>query len=417
MPCVSTIYYHKKINMKIGIIREGKAPPDKRVPFTPKQCKHIIDHMPGTEMVVQPSPIRCFTDEEYRKLGIPVQEDLSNCDVLMGVKEVPLKELIPGKTYFFFSHTIKKQPHNRKLLQEVIRKGIRLVDYEVLTDRSGMRIIGFGRFAGVVGAYNGLRAWGLRHRLWSLKPAWQCRNMEELTAELSNVSLPPLRIAVTGGGRVAGGVMELLNAAGIPQLAPDEYLSGEKSHLPVFVRLDPGDYNEHKEGQPFDLLHFFNHPGEYIGTFRRFLPQTDLLIGAAFWDPKAPVLFSPEDTRRPDFRVKIIADITCDIDGSIPTTRRSSTIDDPYYDIHPHSFEIKEPFSGDDHISVMAVDNLPCELPVDASHDFGKNLTEKVLPGLLGDDPDQIIERASITRNGRLTKKFAYLQEFADGKE
>lgn len=398
--------------MKIGIIREGKAPPDRRVPFTPQQCKYIIDHMPGVSMVVQPSPIRCFTDEEYRKLGIPVQEELSDCDVLMGVKEVPLKDLIPGKTYFFFSHTIKKQPHNRELLREIVHKGIQLIDYEVLTDHSGMRIIGFGRFAGVVGAYNGFRAWGLRHRLWSLKPAWQCRNMEEMLGELKAVDLPAIRIAVTGGGRVAGGVLELMEAAGIPSLPVDHYLADEIHPGPVYVRLDPGDYNEHIEGKPFDLLHFFNNPAEYRGTFRRFLPQTDLLIGAAFWDPKAPVLFSPEDTRRPDFRVKIIADITCDIDGSIPTTRRSSTIDDPFYDIHPHSFEIKEPFSGDEHISVMAVDNLPCELPADASHDFGKNLTEKVLPFLAGEDPDGIIERASITSNGQLTEKFAYLQDY-----
>lgn len=398
--------------MKIGLIREDKSPPDRRVPFTPLQCKHIIDHMPGTEIVVQPSLIRCFSDEDYQRLGIPVQEDLSNCDVLMGVKEVPMADLIPGKTYFFFSHTIKKQPHNRKMLQEVVRRGIRLVDYELLTDRNGMRIIGFGRFAGVVGAYNGLRAWGLRHRLWSLKPAWQCRNMEEMLGEIKTVDLPPLRIAVTGGGRVAGGVMELMEAAGIPSLPVDHYLEGKPHPHPVYVRLDPGDYNEHKEGRPFDLLHFFNNPGEYKGTFRRFLPHTDLLIGAAFWDPKAPVLFAPEDTRRPDFRVKIIADITCDIDGSIPTTRRSSTIDDPFYDIHPHSFEIKEPFSGEEHLTVMAVDNLPCELPADASHDFGKNLIEKVLPFLAGNDPDRIIERASITRRGRLTERFAYLQDY-----
>lgn len=403
--------------MKIGIIREGKAPPDRRAPFTPQQCKHIIDHMPGVDIVVQPSPIRCFRDEEYSRLGIPLREDLTDCDILMGVKEVPLADLIPGKTYFFFSHTIKKQPYNRKLLQEVIRKGIRLVDYEVLTDRSGMRIIGFGRFAGVVGAYNGLRAWGLRHRLWSMKPAWQCRNMEEMLGELKAVDLPAIRIAVTGGGRVAGGVLELMGAAGIPSLPVDHYLADEIHPSPVYVRLDPGDYNQHKEGKPFDLLHFFNNPGEYRGTFRRFLPQTDLLIGAAFWDPKAPVLFSPEDTRRPDFRVKIIADITCDIDGSIPTTRRSSTIDDPFYDIHPHSFEIKEPFSGDDHISVMAVDNLPCELPADASHDFGKNLTEKVLPFLAGEDPDGIIERASITKNGQLTERFLYLQDYLEDRE
>ena len=293
--------------MKIGIIREGKVPPDKRVPFTPRQCRHIMDYMPGLEVIVQPSPIRCFPDEEYTRLEIPLKEDLSDCDVLMGVKEVPLEELIPGKIYFFFSHTIKKQPYNRELLREVVRKNIQLVDYEVLTDSNNMRIIGFGRFAGVVGAYNSFRAYGLRHQLWSLKPAWQCRNMKELTDELKTVKLPPLRIAVTGGGRVAGGVLELLEAATVKQLSVEEFLAGENNDTPAFTRLDPGDYNEHVEGNPFDLLHFFNHPTHYRGTFRKFLPHTDLLIGAAFWDPKAPVLFSPEDTRQPGFRIKTIS--------------------------------------------------------------------------------------------------------------
>ena len=400
--------------MKIGIIREGKVPPDKRVPFTPLQCRHIMDHMRGLEVFVQPSPIRCFPDVDYTRLGIPLKEDLSGCDVLMGVKEVPRKELIPGKTYFIFSHTIKKQPYNRELLREMIEKNIQLVDYEVLTDSTGMRIIGFGRFAGVVGAYNGLKAYGQRHQLWFLKPAWQCRNKNELIEELKTVKLTPMRIVVTGGGRVAGGVLEILEAAAVKQLPVEKFLAGENCDGPVFVRLDPGDYNEHKEGQPFDLRHFFNHPTHYQGTFRRFLPKTDLLIGAAFWDPKAPVLFSPEDTRQPGFRTKIIADITCDIDGSIPTTRKATSIDKPFYDIDPKSFKIYPPFSGEAHITVMAVDNLPCELPVDASHDFGKTLIDKVLPCLTGDDPDNIIGRASITKNGKLTEKFGYLQEWVD---
>ena len=296
----------------------------------------------------------------------------------------------------------------------MIEKNIQLVDYEVLTDSTGMRIIGFGRFAGVVGAYNGLKAYGQRHQLWFLKPAWQCRNKNELIEELKTVKLTPMRIVVTGGGRVAGGVLEILEAAAVKQLPVEKFLAGENCDGPVFVRLDPGDYNEHKEGQPFDLRHFFNHPTHYQGTFRRFLPKTDLLIGAAFWDPKAPVLFSPEDTRQPGFRTKIIADITCDIDGSIPTTRKATSIDKPFYDIDPKSFKIYPPFSGEAHITVMAVDNLPCELPVDASHDFGKTLIDKVLPFLTGDDPDNIIGRASITKNGKVTEKFGYLQEWVD---
>jgi len=401
--------------MRIGIIREGKAPPDKRVPFTPEQCRFINDNMEGLEVVVQPSEIRCFSNEEYIGQGIRVQEDLSDCDVLMGVKEVPVADLLPGKIYFFFSHTIKKQPYNRKLLQEILKRKIQLVDYEVLTDRHGMRIIGFGRFAGLVGAYNGFRAWGLRNGLFDVKPAWLCHNMDEMVQQLQQVKLPAIRIVVTGGGRVAGGVLELLDGLGIRRLNVEEYLSGAGNQNPVYVQLNPGDYNQHKLGLPFDLLHFYNHPADYVGTFGRYIPHTDLLIAAAYWDPKAPVLFTLADTRKNNFRISVIADITCDIDGSVPTTRKASTIDEPFYDFDPVTGEIKAPFSSKNHISVMAVDNLPCELPKDASYDFGKNLIEKVLPHLSGDDPDRIIERATIAKNGKLTERFEYLKDFVEG--
>ena len=403
--------------MKIGIIREGKAPPDKRVPLTPKQCRFVNENMPGMEVVVQPSEIRCFRDSDYAALGVQFVEDLSGCDVLMGIKEVKEEDLLPGKMYFFFSHTIKKQPYNRNLLMEVVQKKIQLVDYEVLTDKNGMRIIGFGRFAGLVGAYNGFRAYGLRNRLFDLKPAYMCRDMEEMVAELTAVELPPLRIAVTGGGRVAGGVCELLDKAGVRQLTVDQYLSGARADRPGYAQLNPADYNRHHLGLAFDQLHFYNFPTEYTGTFDRFIPCTDILIGAAYWDPSAPVLFTREDVKRSDFRISVIADITCDIDGSIPTTRKASTIDDPFYDYDPLSGDLREPFSHPDHITVMAVDNLPCELPRDASLDFGKNLIEKVIPCLAGDDPGEMILRASITREGTLTERFSYLQDYLDGKE
>jgi alanine dehydrogenase len=403
--------------MKIGIIREGKAPPDKRVPFTPEQCRYINENMADIEVIVQSSEIRCFSDSDYIRQGIEVRRDVSDCDVLMGVKEVNVEELMDGKIYFFFSHTIKKQPYNRELLKEIVRRKIQLVDYEVLTDKNGMRIIGFGRFAGLVGAYNGFRAFGLRNRLFSLKPAHMCSNMEEMKKELKLATLPDIKIAVTGGGRVAGGVLELLHEAGIRQLMVEEYLSKNDRSYPVFVQLNPEDYNRHRNGLPFDLLHFYNNPASYDGTFGRFLPETDMLIGAAYWDPAAPVLFTLDDTKRSDFRIKVIADITCDIDGSIPTTRQATSIDEPFYDFDPAAGELKEPFSSSHHISVMAVDNLPCELPKDASLDFGKNLIEKVLPRLAGNDPDDIVGRATITRKGALAERFAYLQDYLEGKE
>lgn len=403
--------------MKIGILREGKQPPDKRVPFSPEQCKQITEKFPVVEIFVQPSNIRCFSDEEYLKAGVNVQEDLSECDVLMGVKEVPLLDLIPEKTYFFFSHTIKKQSHNRKLLQEVVRKKIRLIDYEVLTGKDHMRIIGFGRFAGLVGAYNGLKTFGIRNHLFDLKPAHQCNDLQELKNIVTGMKLPAMKIVVTGGGRVAGGALELLREIPVRQVSVEEYLGHDSFAEPVFVQLNPEDYNLHKENKPFDLLHFFRHPTEHNGNFQRFCNQTDLLIGAAFWDPLAPVLFTSEDMKKPDFRIQVIADITCDIEGSIPSTKKASTIANPVYDYNPETGELEQAYSSKRNLTVMSVDNLPCELPKDASLDFGNNLIEKVLHHLLGEDEEGIIKRATITGKGNLTEQFMYLSDYLNEKE
>lgn len=402
--------------MKIGILREGKQPPDKRVPFSPEQCKQITEKFPVVEIFVQPSKIRCFSDEEYLMAGVLVQEDLSACDVLMGVKEVPVQDLIPEKTYFFFSHTIKKQLHNRKLLQEVVRKKIRLIDYEVLTGKDNLRIIGFGHFAGLVGAYNGLKTFGIRNHLFDLKPAHQCNDLQELKNNLAGLQLPPLKIVVTGGGRVAGGALELLREIPVRQVSVEEYLGHDSFDEPVFVQLNPEDYNLHRDNRPFDLLHFFSHPPEYVGNFQRFCNQTDLLIGAAFWDPKAPVLFTSEEMKKTDFRIQVIADITCDIQGSIPSTKIASTIANPVYDYNPVTGELEQAYSSKKNITVMSVDNLPCELPKDASLDFGNNLIEKVLPHLLGGDEEAVIERATITESGQLTEQFMYLSDYLNEK-
>ena len=399
--------------MKIGILREGKTPPDKRVPLTPEQCIEAQNKFPGTKIIIQPSLIRNFTDKEYLDKGLTLKEDLSECDILMGVKEVPIKDLIPGKMYFFFSHTIKKQEYNRKLLQAVLSKKIQLVDYEVLTDKNGFRIIGFGRFAGLVGAYSGIRAFGLRSKLFELKPAYQCFNLDEMLQQLNKIDLPPVKIAVTGDGRVASGVVEILKHLKIKELSPYDYLKSIQPKQPEYAQLQPQNYVQRKDGEKFDLLHFFNHPEMYENTFQPFAKNTDILIAAAYWDPKAPVLFTSDEMRRETFRIRVISDITCDIEGSIPSTKKAATIDDPFYDYNPKSEKIEPPFSSEKNITVQAVDNLPCELPRDASEDFGQNLIENVFPALLGDDKDEIINRASITKNGKLTERFSYLQEFA----
>jgi len=402
--------------MKVGIVREGKVPPDKRVPLTPDQCIEVMKNFPNVEVIVQPSPIRCFKDEEYTEKGIMLQEDLSNCDILLGVKEVKIDDLLPDKTYFFFSHTIKKQAYNRKLLQAMLAKKIQMVDYEVLTNKEGFRIIGFGRFAGLVGAYSGLRAFGLKNEIFELKPAHECDDLNEMLQHLDEITLPPIKIAVTGDGRVAGGVLEILNHMKIMRVSPEAFLCEEECDDPIFTQLLPGNYVRRKDSSVFDLMHFFNHPTEYENAFHPFAKTADVLIAAAYWDPKAPVLFTAEEMKESDFQISVISDITCDIEGSIPSTKRAATIADPFYDYNPFTGELEEAFSNPNNISVQAVDNLPCELPKDASLDFGRNLIDKVFSSLFGEDIDRVIERASITKDGKLTEKFSYLQDFADGK-
>ncbi|UYZ62582.1 NAD(P)-dependent oxidoreductase [Hymenobacter weizhouensis] len=401
--------------LTIGLICEGKTPPDKRVPLTPKKCVEAESTYPGLQIVVQESAIRCFKDQEYRDLGITVRPDVADCDILMGVKEVPVNQLIPGKTYLFFSHTVKKQPANRELLRQVLKKNITLIDYELLTNEQGERIVAFGRWAGIVGAYNGLLTYGRKHGLYELKPAWQCVDMEDMQEEFFKVKkLPPIKMAVTGTGRVAQGAVEVLNRMGLRQVSVYDYLYHDFRE-PVYTQLRSSDYNRRRDGRVWDTPDFHRYPEEYESTFGKFLPVTDLLIACAYWHPAAPRLFEEADTRRPDFRINTIADVTCDVNGSIPTTKRASSIPAPAYDYNCQTGELEPAYSGPSNITVMAVDNLPCELPRNASRDFGRQLLDNVFPHLVGAADghlDDVVERAIIARAGRLTERYQYLSDY-----
>ncbi|MFN3839076.1 MAG: NAD(P)-dependent oxidoreductase [Cyclobacteriaceae bacterium] len=400
--------------IRLALIREGKTPPDKRVPFTPFQAEEIEQRFPHVKVVVEESPIRCFQDREYRALDVEVAPDVADCDILMGIKEVPINRLIPNKTYLFFSHTIKKQPYNRKLLQEILKKNIRLIDYEVLKDKLGNRLVAFGRFAGLVGAYNGLWTYGKRYKKFDLKRAHQCFDVNDLKLELRKMKLPPIKIVLTGAGRVGKGAMETLDTAGIRKVSPADFLS-KTFDEPVYVQLSSADYHVRKEGGHFNRDEFHREPERYTSTFLQFTRVADVLLAGAYWNPKAPVLFTRQDMLAPDFKIKVIADITCDIEGSIPSTLRASTIDEPLYDYHPASGKEMPPLSSEDHVTVMAVDNLPCELPRNASEEFGRDLLDKILQPLLVKDEEGIIARATITNNGLLTSSFQYLQDYVEG--
>lgn len=398
--------------MKIGIIKETKNPVDHRVAFTPTHCKNIFQKYPHTEILVQPSDIRCYTDEEYRVTGATISEDVSSCDVLFGVKEVKIETLIPNKTYFFFSHTIKKQSYNRDLLRAVLTKNIQLVDYECLKGQNGKRVVAFGRWAGIVGAYNALRTYGIKHKLFDIKPAHHCFDKVEMWSQFEKIKLPNISILLTGGGRVAKGAQEVLDGVGIKKISIFDYLSKTNSS-PVYIQLDSDEYNKRIDGKEFDYADFYTNPEKYESTFKQFLPHTDLLIAGAYWDPKAPVLFTNEDVQAPNFRINTIADITCDIAGSIPTTIRSTTIEKPFFDFNKSKLVEENAFSNLTNITVMAVDNLPCELPRDASTDFGDMLYKFVIPTLLGEEKTEIILNASITKSGSLTSNFHYLFDYA----
>ncbi|MCB0820505.1 MAG: alanine dehydrogenase [Bacteroidetes bacterium] len=394
----------------IGIIREGKKPYDKRVAFTPEQCLEIIEHFPGTEIIVQTSPHRCFSDKDYEDAGIEVTEDLSACDILFGVKEVPVDELIPGKTYFFFSHTIKKQPYNRNLLRTVLAKDIRLVDYETLVWENGSRVAGFGRFAGIVGAHEGFVAWGKKTGQFELKPAWACATYKEMTDQYRQINWKPFTIVVTGNGRVAHGCLEVLKKAGITEVTPDEFLT-ETFSKPVYVHLVSEDYYAHKDEREWDKADFYRHPESYKSVFIPYAEKCDLMMNAIFWNEKIPRFFSKDEMKSRKFRIKVIADISCDINGSIPATMQDSTIDNPVYGYHPFSESIEAPYLSDT-IDIMAVSNLPCELPVDASIAFGDQLLRNVVGELLKKEKSRMIEDATIARDGKLTSKYNYLSDF-----
>ncbi len=396
--------------IKIGIIREGKVPPDLRVPFTPEQCKQVMEQFPGTKMVVQSSPFRIFKDELYAKAGIPVVNDLSDCDIIMGIKQVPPKELIPDKTYCFFSHTIKKQPHNKELLKTVLQKNITLVDYECLTDEAHHRVIGFGHYAGIVGAYNGIIGYGKRNKLFDLKRACDCKDKKELKKELDKVHLPNIKIIVTGNGRVANGAVELLGALSIRRVTPFEFIRFTFSE-PVYTQLHSYNYFEAKDGSGWNTEDFYAHPEKFRSSFAQYTKACDILIHCAFWNPRAPKMLRPEQMRSPEFKISVIADVSCDMNGPIPATIRSSTIQEPFYGYNPVTEKEGDAFSQDT-ITMMAVDNLPCELPRDASESFGKELIEKILPALLIKDETKLIERGTIAKGGKLMEKFDYLKDY-----
>lgn len=401
--------------MKFALIKERKNPPDRRVVLSPEACQKVIQDFPEASIEVESSDIRVFKDSEYQRLGFKIKNKVSESDVLLGVKEVPIEALIPNKSYFFFSHTIKKQPYNRKLLQAILDKNITFYDHETITNPNGQRLVAFGRYAGIVGAYNGFRTYGLKNDLFKLPKAETLKDQKDLIATLNKIKLPNIKIVLTGKGRVSNGAKEMLDAMHIKEVLPDDYITN-KFNEPVYTQLDVLDYNKRTDGQIIDMYDFFDNPTAYESSFMRFAKVSDFYIACHYWDKKAPFIFSRKDAKSPDFKIKVIADVSCDIDGPVASTIRASTIANPIYGYDPINGNEVD-YKDKNAIAVMAVDNLPCELPNDASVGFGENFLEYVIPAFFNGDKDGVLKRAKMTENGKLTSGFSYLQDYVDGKE
>ena len=401
--------------MKFAVIKERKSPPDKRVVLSPKSCLNLLKSHPEAKLIIESSHVRAFSDEEYSNLGLSVSSDISEADVLIGVKEVPIEALIPSKSYFFFSHTIKKQPYNRKLLRAILDKNITLYDHETLVDYNHNRLIGFGYYAGIVGAYNGIRTIGKKWKCFELPKAANLNGRSDLNKELKAVNLPNLKIILTGTGRVGQGAKEVLDFMAIKQVNIDQFLTHSFDE-PVYVQLDVMDYVsriDEREGSKSD---FFANPGDYKSTFSKFTTVADVFIAGHFYGKGSPYFFNRTEAKAKNFKLKVVADISCDIDGPVACTIRPSTIENPIYGYNPQS-ESEIDFDDRNAIAVMAVDNLPCELPRDASEGFGEIFLDKIIPAFFNDDKNGVLARAKMTENGQLTPAFSYLQNFVDGVE
>ncbi|OAV45251.1 NAD(P)-dependent oxidoreductase [Lewinella sp. 4G2] len=397
----------------IAVIREGKVPPDSRVPLTPEQVAELKSR--GIDIVVQPSEGRVFKDSEYADLGVPIVEDINDRELLLGVKEVPIDQLIPGKTYCFFAHVAKEQPYNQKLMRALLDKGIRMIDYEYLTDDRGRRLIAFGYWAGMVGAHNAIWTYGNRTGAFFLPRLKDLFDYEAAKEAYAKLELPPIRVVLTGTGRVGKGAAQVLTDIGFEKVTPEDYLDGKGKS--VFTQLKVKDYAALPNGEDFTKQEFYADGEAFISKFAPFAAMSDVFVNGIFWDGKAPAFFTKEEMKGDDFRIKVIGDVTCDIApaASVPSTLYASTIAEPVFGYDPQTGKATDAYR-DDCIDVMSIDNLPSELPRDASAAFGATFIKKILPEFEKDQSD-ILDRASITVGGELGPKYGYLESYSKGGE
>jgi alanine dehydrogenase len=377
-------------DMRIGILKETATPADNRVALTPMQAGMLRRQYPELELVVQSSPSRTYSDETYQAEGVPVVEDLSACDLLLGIKAPAVETLIPGKHYVFFGHFAKGQTYNRPFLKKLMEQGITFSDYEYMVDEGGGRVCAFGWWAGVVGIYYTLQGYGIRTGQFILPKPAANETADSMKNRLRSIPLPAAKLVLTGRGRVAHGAQYMLQEIGATWMPADEYLRLDQVDRLVYTNAGQAD-------------------------FIRFARTSDILVCGHYWSPGSPVYLSADDYRDKDFRIRMIGDITCDIEGSIRSTLRGSTHAAPFYDYDPVTEREEPAFSSEKHVTVMAVDTCPNALSRETSQYFGEMLLEHVVRPLAEGRGSAVLERATILEQGRLTPRFDYLESFVNG--
>ena len=405
-------------NFILGIIRECRID-EYRTPLVPKHIQELKKLYPDIKIIIQSSDKRCFSDEEYLKAGGIISENLTSCNLILGVKEIDTSILLSNKKYLFFSHTSKIQSDNsaaaqgtpgmdkKELLKKILNKNVTLIDYENIRNKNGGRYLGFGKFAGIVGCYNSLALYGDFLNYYQLPRAFKINNYSKLKNILKKINFPNIKILITGDGRVARGALELLKFINIKQISKKDFLKKDFNY-PVFCNLETSDYVRNNSNVQFNLQHFIKKPSNYISIAEKYLEETNLLISAHYWDPLSPKIFNLKNLYKFN-KLKVIGDITCDINGSIPTTLKSTSIKNPYFYLDRYfNIEISKSLNA---IAIMAIDNLPSELPRDSSEEFGNDIVKEVLPYIIKED-DKRIYNATIIKNGNFLSKYLYLETY-----
>jgi len=430
----------------IGIRREDKSDWERRVPLTPQDAA-ALQQAHDIRVIVQTSPIRAYADEEFVQAGITVKEDLGDCPVVLGIKEMPAEFFEPDKAYVFFAHVIKGQPYNMPMLQRMLDLGCTLIDYERVVDEHNRRLIFFGWHAGVAGMIDTL--WALGQRLaWEgiptplteLQQTHHYHDLGDARAALGRIAgriqtegLPPqvtpLLVGVAGYGNVSRGAQEMLDLLPTIQIEPEEVTAvatssdSSRHHLYKVVFKEQHMVEPASPGGTFELQDYYDHPEKYRGIFEQYIPHLTVLVNAIFWTERYPRLLTKDylarhfgSDRTP--RLRVIGDISCDVEGAVECTVKCTEPGEPIYVYDPLTGETTDGHKGPG-VVVMAVDILPSELPREASADFSQVL-KPFLPALARCDfgapfeacdlPPEI-KRAVIAYQGRLTPDYQYIQE------